>query len=140
MISTTAGYAQGSGATPTYPLVVSGKTDFVQAVHVTFDPSALPLEMLLDFYWTLIDPTAVDYQGDDAGPQYRSGIYYRTDQHLPVILASRDVQQTSFSSPIVTEIAPLQAWYPAEEYLQRYLENEGQSAAKGDLTPIRHYG
>lgn len=140
VISTTVGYAQGSGAPPTYAQVVSGKTDYVQAVQVTFAESALDLETLLDFYWSLIDPTALNYQGDDAGPQFRSGIYHHTDAQRTMAERSRDAQQRNFSSPIATEIAPLGAWIPAEEYLQQYLEKEGQSATKGDVTPIRHYG
>ena len=89
---------------------------------VTYDPRVLPTDVLLDAFFEAIDPTSVDRQGNDRGTQYRSGIYWTDEADLPAIEASLLRQQARYTSPIVTEVEPLDGFYPAEEYHQNYLE------------------
>lgn len=141
ILETNVGFAQGSQPEkPTYELVVAGKTNYTEAVQVKYSEVVCPLTDILLFFWEWIDPTDPDQQGDDAGPQYRTGIYYNNNKQKDIILESRDKIQKLYSSPIVTEIEPIQKWCIAEEFYQKYLEKDGQSARKGDITPIRHYG
>ena len=89
---------------------------------VTYDPRVLPTDVLLDAFFEAIDPTSVDCQGNDRGTQYRSGIYWTDEADLTAIEASLLRQQARYTSPIVTEVEPLDGFYPAEEYHQNYLE------------------
>jgi len=91
-------------------------------------------------FWDRFDPTTLNRQGGDVGTQYRSGIYYHTEEQKTKAIASKQKRQSKYSSPIVTEILPAAIWYPAEEYHQRYLEKGGQCASKGDTSGIRCYG
>lgn len=141
VLDTSVGFAQGNEpAEPTYSLVVAGKTNYTEAVRVAYSTAVLPLTDLLDFFWEWIDPTDPEQQGDDAGPHFRTGIYYYAEHQKATIIASRDITQKLYSSPIVTEIEAVNNWCEAEDFFQHYLEKDGQSARKGDLTPIRHYG
>lgn len=137
---TEAGFAQGTTPEPTFELSVAGKTDHVQAVKVTFDEQVLPLSMLIDYFWDYIDPTQQDGQGDDNGAHFRTGIYYLSAAQEKVAIESMAAVQKLFSEPIVTELAACHSWVPVEEFYQRYLEKGGQSARKGDVTPIMQYG
>ncbi len=109
-------------------------------MQITFDPTAVSFEELLDVFWDIIDPTTLNQQGNDVGSQYRSGIYFHNDFQKDLALKSRDKIKQKYTDPIVTEIEPLKEWYPAEEYHQQYLSKGGQCSRKGDLTPIRCYG
>jgi methionine-S-sulfoxide reductase len=90
--------------------------------------------------WDRIDPTTLNRQGNDAGTQYRSGIYYHTNKQKEIAYESLKQEQLKYNAPIVTEILEAVEFFPAEEYHQRYLEKGGQCAAKGDSTNIRCYG
>ena len=140
VVKTEVGYTQGNMHNPSYEKIVSGTTGHVEAVKIRFDPAALTFSELLDFYWDIIDPTTLNAQGDDAGTHFRTGIYYNTEVQREIAEHSKSIVQKNYSTPIVTEIKPAMQWYPADDYMQQYLMKEGQSANKGDLTPIRHYG
>jgi len=91
-------------------------------------------------FWDRLNPTTLNRQGNDMGTQYRSGIYYHTDEQRDIALQSAQTEQKKYSDPIVTEILPAAEWYRAESYHQQYLEKGGQCALKGDTQPIRCYG
>ena len=115
------GYANGIGEAPTYEQVCTGKLGFAETVYVKYDPNVISLELLLDLYYDTIDPTAVNHQGGDFGIQYRTGIYYTDKADLDVIKKSIGRLQESFANPIAIEVKPLENFFPAEEYHQKYL-------------------
>lgn len=119
---TEVGYANGHTANPTYEQVCTGRTGFVETVHVTYDPRVLPLRFLLELYFKAIDPTIMNSQGMDIGTQYRTGVYYVDDMDETVIRALLAQQQSNYADPIVVECLPLTNFYPAEAYHQDYLE------------------
>lgn len=140
MVKTEVGYTQGLKKHPTYEEVCSGTTGHTEAVKVTYDTTAIRYRDLLKVFWDIIDPTTLNQQGNDVGTQYRSGIYYHTDEQRMEALASKEEAQKKYQIPIVVEIKQASEWYPAEDYHQQYLQKGGQCARTGDLTPIRCYG
>ena len=118
------GYAGGSGASPTYREVSSGRTGHAESVRVVYDPSKISYDQLLQVFFTVAhDPTQLDRQGPDVGPQYRSAVFYRGG-------AQRDALERYLAKlrdagvwprPIVTEVSPLEQFHLAEEYHQNYL-------------------
>jgi peptide-methionine (S)-S-oxide reductase len=94
-------------------------------VQVEFDPAKLPLEKLLEVFWAAHDPTTPNRQGHDSGTQYRSALYYENDAQKSAIEKSKNAAQKDFKDPIVTEIAPLKAFYAAEDYHQNYFNENG---------------
>jgi len=126
--STSVGYMGGTTHSPTYEEVCSGKTGHAEAVEVTFNPAKISYKRLLEEFWTMHDPTSLNRQGGDIGTQYRSAIFVTTDAQMIQAEITRDVYQAALDregiGKIVTEIVdatPL-AYWPAEEYHQRYLE------------------
>jgi len=123
--STAAGYAGGFTPNPTYEEVCSGLTGHTEAVLVAFDPKVVSFEQLLKVFWESHDPTQGMRQGHDAGTQYRSAIYGRSEAQLAAARASRDAYQARLTAagygPITTEIAPAGAFFCAEDYHQQYL-------------------
>ena len=119
---TVVGYANGSTENPSYHDVCRWNTGHAEAVAVTYDPRILPTDVLLDGFFEAIDPTVLDRQGNDHGTQYRTGIYWTDEADLPSIEASLLRQQARYTAPIVTEVEPLDGFYPAEEYHQNYLD------------------
>jgi peptide-methionine (S)-S-oxide reductase len=123
--STAVGYAAGSTPNPTYREVCSGMTGHTEAVLVVFDPGTVRYEQLLKMFWESHDPTQGMRQGNDAGTQYRSGIYCYGDAQQRAAEASRDAFQKQLSAagygPITTEILPAPEFYYAEDYHQQYL-------------------
>lgn len=118
---TVAGYANGSTENPSYRDVCLWNTGHAETVSVTYDRTILPTDLLLDAFFEAIDPTSLDRQGNDRGTQYRSGIYWQDEADLPSIGAAVLRQQASHIEPIVTEVEPLDGFYPAEDYHQDYL-------------------
>jgi len=116
----TSGYAGGTVPNPTYKQVCSGATGHAEAVRIRFDPSEVSYERLLDIFWRAHDPTSLNRQGEDVGAQYRSAIFYCSEAQKKAALASRDAFQKRLDRPIVTEIVPLNAFYPAELYHQDF--------------------
>ena len=140
--STTVGYTGGNVKNPSYELVCTGITDHAEAVQVVYDASVISYEELLDTFFELHDPTTIDRQGPDVGSQYRSAIFYTNEEEktLVEIKINQVNESGKFRSRIVTEVAPINNFYDAEDYHQQYLLKGGQSARKGDSSVIRCYG
>ena len=122
-----AGYLGGTLPNPTYKDVCTGRTGHAEVVEVSYDPSRVRYQDLLNVFWTSHDPTTLNRQGPDRGTQYRSAIFYHDENQKAAAIASKEQLSHSgrFSSPIVTEITPASTFYRAEEYHQRYLEKHG---------------
>ena len=114
------GYAGGHAENPSYELVCSGRTGHAEVVRIEFDPARISHEGILEVFWHAHDPTTPNRQGHDVGSQYRSIILTHDEQQLVAATASRDKAQHLFTSPIVTEIVPLERFYPAEPYHHDY--------------------
>jgi peptide-methionine (S)-S-oxide reductase len=114
------GYAGGERPNPTYEQVCTGRTGHAEVVQVEFDPDVISYADVLDIFWAIHDPTTLNRQGADVGTQYRSVIFYADDDQRRAAEASRDAIQDAWPRPVVTEIVPLQAFYPAEDYHQDY--------------------
>ena len=117
------GYTGGKTKDPTYKDICSGSTEHVEVVQVTFNPDELTYEDLIKIFMTSHDPTTVNRQGADRGTQYRSAIFYHNEAQKVVLDQVVEELKESFSDPIVTEIAPLDIFYSAEEYHQDYYNN-----------------
>jgi peptide-methionine (S)-S-oxide reductase len=123
--SVVSGYSGGNKLTAQYEMVSTGTTGHAESVDVTYDPANISFENLLAVYFTVAhDPTTLDRQGPDSGSQYRSEIFYTTAAQKRASLAYIDrlTKTKAFSSPIVTKVAPLAGFYPAEEYHQHFME------------------
>jgi peptide-methionine (S)-S-oxide reductase len=120
--SVTPGYAGGSRPNPTYEQVCTGATGHAEVVQVVYDPSKVSYEDILSTFWKAHDPTTLNRQGHDVGTQYRSVILYHDEEQRKIAEESRREAGTHFSDPIVTEIAPLDVFYPAEDYHKDYFE------------------
>lgn len=121
--SVEAGYAGGTKANPTYEEVCTGTTGHAEVARITFDPSEISYETILEWFWKSHDPTTLNRQGADVGTQYRSVIFYHNDQQKAIAEQSKRKAQAMFNDPIVTEIQPLKAFYVAENYHQDYYRN-----------------
>jgi peptide methionine sulfoxide reductase msrA/msrB len=121
VIETQVGYLNGKTENPTYEEVCRG-SGHAEAVRVVYDPAMAPLDFILSLFYEAIDPTAINRQGHDRGIQYRSGIYYTDPGDLPVIRQSLAQLQESLNKPVAIEVGPLENFYPAEEYHQKYLD------------------
>ena len=124
--TTAVGYAGGSTPNPTYTETCSGRTGHTEAVLVVFDPAVLPLDAVLRVFWEGHDPTQVMRQGNDVGTQYRSALYWTTDEQRAAVEASRDAFAQALTAaghprPIATELASAGPFYYAEPYHQQYL-------------------
>lgn len=121
------GYLGGTLANPTYEDVCSGETGHAEVVQVEFDPARVTYDQLLDVFWSTHNPTTKNRQGPDWGTQYRSAIFYHSDEQRATAEKSREKWNNSgkFGRPIVTEITQASTFYPAEDYHQRYLEKRG---------------
>lgn len=118
----TVGYANGKTIQPSYEQVCRGDTGHAETVHVRYAPELVDLTTLLAHFFTIIDPTIQNRQGNDRGTQYRTGIFYTDALERPVIDAFVTAEQKKYEKPIVTEITPLSCYFLAEEYHQDYLE------------------
>ncbi|MBD1424008.1 peptide-methionine (S)-S-oxide reductase MsrA [Sphingobacterium arenae] len=122
VIATEVGFANGRTDNPTYKEVVQKNTGYAETVKVTYDAEKLDLNLLLDLYFLTIDPTSINKQGNDIGDQYRTGIYYTSEQQLPLIRQRIDKEAAKHTRPIAVEVTPLKKYYKAEEYHQDYLD------------------
>lgn len=117
----TVGYANGKTENPSYEDLVYRNSGHAETVHVVYDPQVLPLDILLQYYFRIIDPTSLNRQGNDMGSQYRTGIYYTNADDLPVIEAELKKLQEQYDKPLRIEVMPLVRYDLAEEYHQDYL-------------------
>ena len=115
----------GERPNPSYKEVCSGSSGHVEVVEVTFDPAILTYRNVLEIFFAIHDPTTLNRQGNDAGTQYRSVIFYHSAEQQAVAtqLIAELTAEKAFPSPIVTAIEPAPAFYPAEDYHQQYFEN-----------------
>lgn len=122
VVSVSSGYMGGKIQNPTYEQVCSGETGHAEVVQLKFDPSRISFQDLLDTFWKVHDPTALNRQGADVGTQYRSVIFYHSpEQKERSERAKAELQESGrFDSPVVTEIAPAQTFHPAEAYHENY--------------------
>lgn len=120
--ATEVGYANGKTENPTYEKVKHQNTGHAETVHVTYDPTQISLTFMLDLFYDSIDPTSKNRQGNDIGTQYRTGIYYTDQNDKEIIEGSVILLGESYNEPIAIEVLPLQSFYPAEEYHQKYLD------------------
>lgn len=117
------GYAGGNKPNPTYKEVCSGLTGHAEVVQIEFDPRIISYEELLEIFWRSHDPTTLNRQGPDVGTQYRSIILYHNETQLKAASRSMAAIAKRLGRPIVTELKPLTAFYPAENYHQDYYRN-----------------
>ena len=129
VIDAPVGYTGGTKDNPTYREVCSGTTGHAEAVEVTFDPSVVTFEELLDVFWNSHDPTTLNRQGPDRGTQYRSAVFFHTPEQQHAALASKQALDASgkYGDPVVTEVTQASTFWRAEEYHQRYFEKQGIS-------------
>ena len=118
---TETGYANGKTENPSYEEVCYG-SGHAETVKVVYNETTLPLTELLERFFLIIDPTSVNRQGNDIGIQYRTGIYYTSIEDLPVIDAFMAKKSGEYDKPLAVEVYPLENYYAAEEYHQKYLD------------------
>jgi peptide-methionine (S)-S-oxide reductase len=120
--SVVSGYSGGTVPNPTYEQVCGKKTGHAEVVQITYDPAVVSFPELLEVFWRSHDPTTKDRQGNDVGPQYRSVVFYHSDRQREWAEEyKRKIDAAGvFPAPVVTEIAPFSAFYPAEDYHQNY--------------------
>ncbi|WP_009965933.1 peptide-methionine (S)-S-oxide reductase MsrA [Verrucomicrobium spinosum] len=117
------GYTGGHVENPTYKQVCTGETGHAEVIKVTFDPTVVSYKDLVDLFWYAHDPTTLNRQGADVGTQYRSAIYYTSEEQKKIAEVSKAEHAKEFSSPIVTEITKEAKFYPAEDYHQNFANN-----------------
>jgi peptide-methionine (S)-S-oxide reductase len=132
------GYAGGTVPNPTYEAVCSGRTGHAEVTQVEFDPTVISYRDLLDVFFTIHDPTTLNQQGGDVGTQYRSAIFYQSPEQERVareVIAALEATHV-WDDPIVTEIVPLTAFYPAEAYHRDYYNrNQNQPYCRAVIAP-----
>jgi methionine-S-sulfoxide reductase len=124
VIKTTVGYCGGTEPDPTYELVGTGRTKYRESIEIVYDPAKISYEQLLDLYWKQIDPTQAAGQFTDIGPSYRTAIFYASDEEKKIAESSKEklAKSGKFKKPIVTEILPAMKFWPAEDYHQKYYQ------------------
>lgn len=142
------GYAGGHVENPSYEQVCTGATGHAEVVQITFDPSIISFQEILEVFFDIHDPTTLNRQGADVGTQYRSAIFYHSEAQKQVarkIIADLQARH-AFANPIVTEVSPLEMFYPAEGYHRDYYQNHpGQPYCRMVIAPKltkfrKHYG
>ncbi|CAG5078878.1 peptide-methionine (S)-S-oxide reductase MsrA [Parvicella tangerina] len=122
------GYTGGETENPTYKEVCTGATGHAEVAQISYDPSIISIEEVLEVFWKTHDPTTLNRQGNDVGTQYRSAIFYHSEEQR--IIAERIKKELedvkAWPNPIVTEISPLEHFYPAEDYHKNYFAEHGE--------------
>jgi peptide-methionine (S)-S-oxide reductase len=118
------GYAASQVENPSYEEVCTGRTGAAEATQITYDPSIITYDTLLEIFWHTHDPTTLNRQGNDVGTQYRSAIFYQNDEQKQSALASKEALEKSgaYKKAVVTEIVPFTNFYPAEDYHKDYYD------------------
>jgi peptide-methionine (S)-S-oxide reductase len=130
VLSTRVGYTGGRTVNPSYEEVSSGRTGHAESVEVTFDPDVVTYRELVELFWLIHDPTQLNRQGPDFGTNYRSAIFYHSDEQRKIAEESKKKAQESGrfrGRTIMTEIVPASAFYAAEEYHQQYFAKHGKT-------------
>jgi peptide-methionine (S)-S-oxide reductase len=136
VFKTTAGYSGGETENPTYEEVCTHTTGHAEVVLVEYDTSRVSFETLCKHFFRLHDPTQLNRQGPDVGDNYRSCIFYTTDEQKDVAEMIRDEAQKDWPNPIVTQIEPAGPFYEAEDYHQKYTERMGRGMCHIPYEPI----
>ncbi len=125
VISVNSGYSGGGAENPSYEQVTTGATGHAEAVQIEFDPKIISYKKLLEVFWATHDPTTKNRQGNDVGTQYRSVIFYHSDEQKDEAVESMKQMEDDkeYGDPIVTEIVPYNAFYTAEEYHKNYYDS-----------------
>lgn len=124
VLDVVSGYSGGDADNARYNLVGAGRTGHAESVHIVYDPKLISFEALLEVYFNVAhDPTQLNYQGPDIGPQYRSAVFYASEEQKRTIERYIETLRAEgiFADPIVTQVVPLKAFYPAEEYHQDFM-------------------
>jgi peptide-methionine (S)-S-oxide reductase len=119
------GYSGGHVTDPSYHEVTSGRTGHAEVVQLTLDPDQISFQEILEIFFTIHDPTTLNRQGADVGTQYRSAIFYHSEEQQQIaeqVIADLE-EKKIWGNPIVTQVAPFEAFYPAEDYHQEYFAN-----------------
>lgn len=132
VVSTKVGYTGGAKENPTYKEVCTGKTGHAEAVEITFDPSVVTFDKLLDHFWNMHDPRSLNKQGGDVGTQYRSAIFFHDKEQESVAYNSKE----KLEGMIVTQILPAKTFWDAEEYHQDYLTKNPGGYCHVDLSKV----
>ncbi|MFN2188621.1 MAG: peptide-methionine (S)-S-oxide reductase MsrA [Candidatus Promineifilaceae bacterium] len=136
--SVTSGYSGGTLANPTYEQVCTGRTGHAEVVQIRFDPETIPYKDLLHIFFSIHDPTTLNRQGGDVGTQYRSAIFYHTQEQKSTaqeVIAELG-ESGIWNDPIVTEISEMEAFYPAEAYHDNYYQrNQSQPYCQVVISP-----
>ena len=120
VFTVTSGFMGGSVKNPTYEQVCTGDTGHAEVVRIVFDPKKIPYEKILAWFWELHDPTTLNRQGNDVGTQYRSAIFYHSEEQKKTAEASKAAAAKNFKDTIVTEITKASEFHPAPDYHQDY--------------------
>ena len=126
VLSVESGYMGGHVPNPDYQTVCTGRSGHVEVVQVTFDPSVASYRDILEVFFAIHDPTSMDRQGNDSGPQYRSVIFYHDDAQRSIAEQTIAEEEAAWTRPIVTELRPAATFYAAENYHQEYFRNNPQ--------------
>ena len=121
ILSTEVGYANGPDQAPTYQDVCAS-SGHAETLRIDYDETVIPLEKILEYYFMVIDPLSVNQQGEDRGIQYRTGIYYVSEDQLPAIQRVWEQQEKKAGAKLAVELEPLRNFFSAEEYHQKYLD------------------
>ena len=122
------GYTGGAADNPTYRQICTGTTGHAEVIQVTFDPLLISFKQILEIFFTVHDPTTLNRQGNDAGTQYRSAIFYHSPEQKSVAESVKSAAQSIWDDPIVTEITPLDKFFKAEDYHQNYFKDNPYQA------------
>jgi peptide-methionine (S)-S-oxide reductase len=137
--SVVSGFAGGATVNPSYEEVCTGTTGHAEVLQIKFDPSVISCSRLLEIFWEAHDPTTLNRQGNDAGTQYRSIILYSDETQKAEAIKSMQEAAKNFSSPIVTQVVPLKAFYSAEDYHQNYYnQHKNQGYCQFVIGPKLH--
>lgn len=117
------GYTGGHVANPTYKEICAGGTGHAEVAQIEFDPAVISFEKILEVFFEAHDPTTLNRQGADEGDQYRSAIFFASEEQKQTAIRAKAAAQKNWDDPIVTEITPLGKFYPAEDYHQNYFKN-----------------
>ena len=129
VVSAVSGYSGGKTENPTYKEVCTGETGHAECLQITYDPTVISFDELLEVFWETHDPTTLNRQGADVGTQYRSAVFYHNEEQKQKAEKYKAELNKSgaFDKPVVTEITPFTKFYPAENYHQEYFENNENS-------------
>jgi peptide-methionine (S)-S-oxide reductase len=138
VLDVVSGYSGGQVENPTYQQVVTGSTGHAEVVQITFDPAQISFREILGVFFTIHDPTTLNRQGADVGTQYRSAIFYHTEEQKEIaedVIRDLEAEQI-WNGKIVTEMTPLKQFFPAEDYHQEYYaKNPGQGYCRIVIAP-----